>query len=227
MGASAHNPRATVIVLALATTLALAGCGGGDDSEPTTTVGTQETDCEEVAPAAPKRVNLRPTKTRIESGRDIAATVDTNCGSFLINLDTRTSPKTVSSFVHLVEEGVYDGTAFHRVVPSFLVQGGDPTAEGDGDPGYTIIERPPPNTAYTQRTVAMAKSPVEPDGASGSQFFVVTAIDAGLSPQYALLGKVTEGYAAVERMEALAPADPAAGEEPTIPVVISDVTLDR
>jgi cyclophilin family peptidyl-prolyl cis-trans isomerase len=226
LGASAHNRRATVFVLALATTLALAGCGGDDESEPAPTTETARTDCEAVDPAAPKKVDLKAPKGRI-GAEGASATVETNCGSFVIELDRRVAPKTTSSFAYQVEEGVYDGTAIQRVVPGFLVQGGDPTATGDGDAGYTVIERPPPNTAYTEGTVAMAKSAVEPDGASGSQFFVVTAVDAGLPPQYALLGEVTKGFDTLKRIEAQAPADPAAGEEPVMPVVISRITLDR
>jgi peptidyl-prolyl cis-trans isomerase B (cyclophilin B) len=144
----------------------------------------------------------------------------------VVELDRRVAPRTTSSFAYQVEEGVYDETAIHRVVPGFLLQGGDPTATGDGDSGYTVIERPPANTAYTEGTVAMAKSPVEPDGASGSQFFVVTAVDAALPPQYALLGEVTKGFDTLKRIEGLAPADPGAGEQPTTPVVISRITLD-
>lgn len=226
MGASAHNRRVALSALAIATTLALVGCGGEDDSEPDATTGGEEASCEEVAPAAPKRVNLKPPKGRI-GAEGTSATVETNCGSFVIELDRRVAPKTTSSFAYQVEEGVYDGTAIQRVVRGFLVQGGDPTATGDGDAGYTVIERPPANTAYTEGTVAMAKSPVEPDGASGSQFFVVTAVDAALPPQYALLGEVAKGFDTLKRIEALAPADPAAGEEPTMPVVISRITLDR
>ena len=74
-----------------------------------------------------------------------------------------------------------------------MIQGGDPLGTGTGGPGYTVVEKPPANLAYTKGTVAMAKSSAEPPGSSGSQFYVVTGADAGLPPEYALVGKVSEG----------------------------------
>jgi cyclophilin family peptidyl-prolyl cis-trans isomerase len=154
--------------------------------------------------------------------------VQTNCGAFEFDLDTRGSPKTASSFVYLVEKGVYDGTAIHRVVPGYVFQGGDPTGTNTGGPGYTVVEEPPIDAEYTRGTVAMAKSPVEPAGTSGSQFFVVTQADAGLGPDYAILGRVTGNEDALDRIDAQ--ADPELGQEggePAVPVVIERITLKR
>ena len=78
---------------------------------------------------------------------------------------------------------MYDGTAFHRIVPDFVIQGGDPLGDGTGGPGYFVDEPPPADTEYTRGTVAMAKSQVEPPGRSGSQFFVVVGADAALDSQ--------------------------------------------
>jgi cyclophilin family peptidyl-prolyl cis-trans isomerase len=155
------------------------------------------------------------------------AVVDTSCGSFEIELDTRASPKTTASFANLVEEGVYDGTAFHRIVPDFVIQGGDPRGDGTGDPGYFVDEPPPDNVAYTRATVAMAKTAVEPPGRSGSQFFVVVVADAGLPADFALLGEVSSGLDVVERIARL--GDPASGQSgtPLAPVVIDSITLER
>ena len=86
------------------------------------------------------------------------AAVETSCGTFEIALDTRGSPKTVSSFVHLAREGLYDDTIFHRIVPGFVIQGGDPLGTGRGGPGYSVDEVPPSDTVYTKGTVAMAKT---------------------------------------------------------------------
>ena len=91
----------------------------------------------------------------------------------------------------------------HRVVPDFVIQGGDPTGEGSGGPGYKTVDVPPSGAAYTKGMVAMAKTPTEAPGTSGSQFFVVTAEDAGLTAEYAIVGEVTQGYDTVERIEAL------------------------
>ena len=111
----------------------------------------------------------------------------------------------------------FDGTRFHRIVPGFVIQGGDPTGTGRGGPGYTVVDRPPSNSLYTEGVVAMAKAPDEPAGASGSQFFVVTAHNAGLTPDYAILGVVTKGLGVVKRIGRL--GDPAT-EKPTQRVVV-------
>jgi peptidyl-prolyl cis-trans isomerase B (cyclophilin B) len=155
------------------------------------------------------------------------AVVDTSCGSFEIELDTRSSPRTTASFANLVEEGVYDGTGFHRIVPDFVIQAGDPRGDGTGDAGYFVDELPPDDVAYTRGTVAMAKTEVEPPGRSGSQFFVVVAADAGLPADFALLGELGSGLDVVERIAKL--GDPAAGQSgaPLAPVVIASMTLER
>ena len=91
-----------------------------------------------------------------------------------------------------------------------MIQGGDPLGTGRGGPGYSVDEPPPSDAEYTRGTVAMAKTAVEPPGRSGSQFFVVTAADAGLPPDYALLGEVSSGEDVVDRIAEL--GDPASGE---------------
>jgi cyclophilin family peptidyl-prolyl cis-trans isomerase len=107
-----------------------------------------------------------------------------------------------------------------------VIQGGDPLGTGTGGPGYFVDEPPPQNTAYTKGTVAMAKTQAEPPGRSGSQFFVVVAADAGLPPEYAVLGRVTRGMSTVARIARL--GDRAAGSEgaPRAPVVIDNVTVN-
>jgi peptidyl-prolyl cis-trans isomerase B (cyclophilin B) len=182
--------------------------------------------CKEVPPAKPKKVKLKPPPQGKPFTGKLTATVKTNCGSFDIALDTKGSPTTVGSFMQLVDEGVYDGTPFHRVVDGFVIQGGDPAGDGTGGPGYSVTEKPPADAEYTRGVVAMAKSGVEPPGTSGSQFFVVTAADAGLPADYAILGHVTGDEKAVDRIESL--ADPALGEaggEPRSPVVIESIAL--
>jgi cyclophilin family peptidyl-prolyl cis-trans isomerase len=129
--------------------------------------------------------------------------VKTSCGTFDIALDTLRAPKTVNSFVYLARKGFYDGLAFSRIVPNYVIQGGDPLGDGTGGPGYQVDEKPPPNLAYTKGVVAMAKTQVEPPGRSGSQFFIVTAADAGLSPDSALVGRVDNGIDVVERIGGL------------------------
>ncbi|MDP9188208.1 MAG: peptidylprolyl isomerase, partial [Actinomycetota bacterium] len=124
------------------------------------------------------------------------------------------------------EQGFYDGTSIHRIQRDFVIQGGDPAGDGTGGPGYSVDEPPPDDLTYAAGTVAMAKSEVEPPGRSGSQFFVVTApADAGLPPDYALLGRVIEGFEVVDAIEAL--GDPTGADgPPTAPVLIDGVEIE-
>jgi peptidyl-prolyl cis-trans isomerase B (cyclophilin B) len=146
----------------------------------------------------------------------------TNFGRFDIRLDVRDSPCTTSSFAALVRKGFFDGTGFHRIVPGFVIQGGDPTATGQGGPGYSVRDVPPSDAAYTKGVVAMAKTESEPPGTSGSQFFVVTGADAGLQPDYALLGAVAKGLPVVERIGKL--GNPV-NERPTRKVEVLRMTV--
>jgi cyclophilin family peptidyl-prolyl cis-trans isomerase len=121
-----------------------------------------------------------------------------------------------------VRKRFFDGTRFHRIVPGFVIQGGDPTGTGQGGPGYTVRDVPPGNAAYTKGVVAMAKTSAEPTGTSGSQFFVVTGANAGLPAQYALLGVVTKGLPVVDRIGKL--GNPV-NERPTRKVVVLKMTV--
>jgi peptidyl-prolyl cis-trans isomerase B (cyclophilin B) len=157
-------------------------------------------------------------------GKPVAAdaVVTTSEGAFTIRLDEADSPNTVGSFEELARKGFFDGTIFHRIVPGFVIQGGDPTGKGTGGPGYTTTDPPPSDTHYTHGVVAMAKTGAEAAGTAGSQFFVVTADDAGLPPDYALLGSVVKGLAVVDRIGKL--GDPQT-EEPTKRVVIRHIAI--
>jgi peptidyl-prolyl cis-trans isomerase B (cyclophilin B) len=208
------------LCLLLLAPLALSACGGDDDS---TTTSADSAKCAEAPAAEPKEVKLKrpPLDPPPEGTRAVFAT---NCGSFTVELDTSGSPKTAASFAFLVEEGVYDGTGFHRVVPAFVIQGGDPAGDGTGGPGYSVTEPPPANTSYREGMVAMAKTEVEPPGTSGSQFYVVTAPDAGLPPEYAVVGEVVDGDATIRAIEELG-TDGSDGP-PSQPVVIEKATLE-
>ncbi len=211
----------------MAAALVLAACGGGGGGGSDAASQTQQTTtgaagCTQVAqPAAKKRSAPKP-HDRLDPAKTYDVVVQTNCGSFTIRLAVSTSPDTAASFAALVRRNFFDGTVFHRIVPGFVIQGGDPTASGLGGPGYTVVERPPASARYTLGVVAMAKSASQPAGASGSQFFVVTAQDAQLPPDYAVLGKVVSGLPVVERIGRL--GDPTT-EQPTEVVEIRKATL--
>jgi peptidyl-prolyl cis-trans isomerase B (cyclophilin B) len=209
--------RALLVVL-VAGALA-AGCGGGNGSDTTTTASGG---CESVdAPAARDPGSRAAPAQPLDAAKTYSLVVDTSCGSFTIELDPALAPKTTASLVALTKDGYFDDTIFHRVVPGFVIQGGDPSQSGAGGPGYTTVDVPPADAKYTRGVVAMAKGGTEAPGTSGSQFFVVTADDAGLPPDYAIVGKVTEGMAAVDQIDALGVGD----GPPSQPVVVTSVTL--
>jgi len=188
--------------------LALAACGGGGKAN------TAEKQC----PTTGRDV----TFPLLDPKRPHTVDVLTNLGGFAFRLDVEDSPCVTSSFASLVRKRFFDGTVFHRIVPGFVIQGGDPTATGTGGPGYTVTDVPPAKSLYTEGVVAMAKSPAEPRGAAGSQFFIVTASNAGLQPDYAILGVVTKGLKVVERIGRLGNR---VTEKPTRRIAVLRMTL--
>jgi cyclophilin family peptidyl-prolyl cis-trans isomerase len=196
--------------------------GGGDDGDSTATVASSG-GCKQVEAPAPKKVSLKAPEQTLQKGEEATAVVQTSCGTFEIALDTERAPKTANSFAYLSEEGFYDDLSFHRIVPGFVIQGGDPLGDGTGGPGYSVDEKPPANLAYTKGVVAMAKSSAEPPGRSGSQFYVVTGADAGLPPEYALVGKVSEGIDVVDRIGKLGTPS----EKPKQTVLIEKITIEK
>ena len=211
---------AVFAVLAVGVVAAILIARGGDDESSTT---ASVAGCEEVEAPEPRNVSYGKPKQVVKKGESVTAEVETSCGEFEIALDAQRAPKTVNSFVFLAEEGFYDGLTFHRVAPGFVIQGGDPTGTGSGGPGYSVDEEPPEDLAYTKGVVAMAKSPAEPPGRSGSQFFVVLNADAGLPPEYALVGRVDEGFGVVERIGELGTA----AQKPEQTVLIEKIAIER
>ena len=159
---------------------------------------------------------------KLAAGKTYVAKVVTSCGDFEITLDAKRAPRTGGSFKYLADKGFYDGLTFHRIVPGFVIQGGDPQGNGSGGPGYSVVEAPPGDLTYTKGVVAMAKTETERPGTSGSQFFVVTAEDAQLPPDYALLGKVTKGQDVVDKIGVVPTV---ANDEPAEPVVIRSIKV--
>ena len=172
-------------------------------------------------PAAKPNGGHKAPKSPLPAGHIYSATFVTNCGAFTVQLAAKTSPRTVASFVALARSGFFDKTIFHRIVPGFVIQGGDPTQTGSGGPGYETVDAPPANTQYVRGVVAMAKTQTEPAGAAGSQFFVVTGANVGLPPDYGILGRVTSGLKVVLRIGALGNAQ----EQPTRVVEILRVRV--
>lgn len=186
--------------------------------------GDSDSDSGSPATAVTKEGNLPEPTQVLDEGEPASVTMETSEGSFTINLDTERAPVTANNFAYLTEEGFYDGLGFHRIVPDFVIQGGDPLGDGTGGPGYKVVEAPPQDLKYELGVVAMAKSGDEAPGTSGSQFYVVTGSGgASLPPDYALVGEVSEGLDVVEKIGALGGAD----EQPTKEVVIEKATLEQ
>jgi peptidyl-prolyl cis-trans isomerase B (cyclophilin B) len=189
---------------------------------------TSDDGCDPVAPPQPLAdPDRRRSKIQLSANRIWVATIKTNCGTIRLRLAVGRAPKTTSSFAGLARNKFYDGLTFHRIAKpggnDFVIQGGDPLGTGNGGPGYSVVEPPPKNTKYTRYVAAMAKTQTDPPGASGSQFFIVTAADSGLPPDYALLGEVVGDTSAVKRIAAV-PTDPQT-EAPIDPVVMESVKI--
>jgi peptidyl-prolyl cis-trans isomerase B (cyclophilin B) len=214
-------------LLLVALALGLAACGGDDEGSDDAPRTERTAGCQKVEQPAPKPDGgaKRPSKA-LDRNATYDVVLTTSCGDITIRLDQKTSPRTAASFAALARSGFFDGTTFHRIVPGFVIQGGDPTASGTGGPGYSTRDVPPQDTAYTKGVVAMAKTQAEPPGTAGSQFYIVTAADAGLPPDYAVLGKVVKGQGVVAAIGKL--GDPASGEAgtPLRPVVIVRATVE-
>lgn len=136
------------------------------------------------------------------------------------------APNTVRNFISLIRKGFYNGVVFHRVIPGFMIQGGDPTGTGMGGPGYSIRGEFSGNgfrndLAHTEGVLSMARA-MMPDSA-GSQFFIMHKTSPHLDGQYAAFGKVTEGFDVVDR---IAKTDCDFRDKPLIDQRISSVTVD-
>ena len=179
--------------------------------------------CRKVRANHPRVEHLsRPPQTVTRRAR-LTAVVKTNCGQFRIKLDARRFPVVVNSFVYLARSGFYDGLQFNRVVPHFVIQGGDPLGNGMSGPGYRVIDPPPADFLYRVGTVAMSRSSSEARGQAGSTFFVVTGGGASIAPEYAVLGRVRAGMATIRRIDSLGTAR----ETPRQVVLIDWIKIHR
>lgn len=156
------------------------------------------------------------------------ATISTELGDIVIELYTESAPVATENFINLAEAGYYDGVIFHRLVPGFVIQGGDPTGTGTGGPGYTIPDEPVVGQ-YGRGTVAMARTQA-PDS-QGSQFFIV--LDDGAEEAlesartYVIFGEVIEGMDVVDAIAATPNAGQQGNNQALEPVVMESVTISR
>ncbi len=203
--------------------LVLAGCGGGKGgSTEQAQEGTTPQGCAFAAKHTHQSGGYPNKNLRLDPAKTYRLLFETNCGSFTVTLNQKLAPNATGSLVSLAKRGFFNDTFFHRIVPGFVIQGGDPTGAGTGGPGYETHDTVPKTSSYVHGVVAMAKTGSEAAGTAGSQFFVVTGQDAGLPPDYAIVGKVTAGLGIVDRIGRLGDAN----EHPTANVVISKVKVE-
>jgi peptidyl-prolyl cis-trans isomerase B (cyclophilin B) len=160
----------------------------------------------------------------LPAGETRTVTIETELGTIVAQVEADLSPIAAGNFVALAECGFYDGVVFHRIVPGFVIQGGDPDGTGGGGPGYTIQDEPVTAT-YRRGTLAMARTR-EPNS-QGSQFFIVlddAAAERGLAEAntYAIFGSVADGMDVVDAITAAADA-----ELPSDPVAMTSVTVSN
>ncbi len=220
--------RSALLTLLTATTLTLGACGDPDpktdvsstppapggapvastppattpettpaDAQPQT-VKVKKGECADVQAPQPKSPDAPKPSGKLPTDVRNILTLRTSCGIIKIELDAKDNPKTANSVAELAKSGYYDGLGFHRTVEGFVIQGGDPAGNGSGGPSWKVVEAPSEKTKYTAGVVAMAKTATEAAGTSGSQFFIVTAPDVGLPPEYAVAGKVVKGQDVAE-----------------------------
>ncbi len=157
----------------------------------------------------------------IDPEKRYVATMVTSHGTMVINLDPLAAPKTVNSFVFLSRYHYYDGVVFHRIIPGFVLQGGDPTGTGSGGPGYRFDDELPSAGRYQVGSLAMANAG---PNTNGSQFFVISGPDgASLPPLYSLFGDVVSGHDVISVIDAVGTQS----GTPTEQVIIQSVTVEE
>ncbi len=160
-----------------------------------------------------------PPPMCVDTARRYTAQMVTSKGTLTIALDPIGAPNTVNNFVFLARYHYFDGIVFHRIIPGFVLQGGDPTGTGRGGPGYRFGDELPKAGRYELGSLAMANA--GPD-TNGSQFFVISGPQGvGLPPQYALFGKVVNGLDVVATIDAIGTGS----GKPKEKVAIESVTI--
>jgi cyclophilin family peptidyl-prolyl cis-trans isomerase len=157
--------------------------------------------CTSQEPAAKPKTYSEPPPMVIETSKDYTATIETERGNLVLELFASDVPTTVNNFVFLAREGFYDGSTFHRVLPGFMAQGGDPTGTGRGNPGYTFADEFTGHN-HVAGTLSMANSGAD---TNGCQFFITYAPQPGLDGKHTVFGQLIEG---MDVLESLTPRDP-------------------
>ena len=168
-----------------------------------------------------KKQYPKPGDMKIDKENTYSATIETEAGTMVAELYPKIAPQTVNSFVFLAKEGFYEGVIFHRVIPGFMIQGGDPTGTGTGGPGYSVPAEFN-DTKHERGILSMARS--QDPNSAGSQFFVMHAAYPSLDGKYTVFGKVTKG---IETVDKIVTAPTGANDRPTNPVKIKKITIEE
>ncbi|WP_140860985.1 peptidylprolyl isomerase [Myxococcus xanthus] len=210
--------------------------GGTPPSATTPTKPTAPSAAEAPAAAPPSEAASGEWTKKVQAGQDVYATLETNQGAIVVRLFSKDAPKTVANFVGLATgekawtdpktgqrvEGkpLYDGVIFHRVIPGFMIQGGDPTGTGRGDPGYRFEDEFQSGRTFDKKgLLAMANAG---PGTNGSQFFITTSTPDYLNNRHTIFGEVVSGYDVVEKISNVQ-RDPR--DKPLEPVVIQKIAM--
>ncbi|MBM2832403.1 MAG: ppiA [Dehalococcoidia bacterium] len=170
-------------------TLFFASCAAGGG-------GTPQSTPQSTPPPKPKTYTAAPPMT-IDKNKQYTATIETDRGNLVLELFAKDAPVTVNNFVFLAREGFYDVTTFHRIIPGFMAQGGDPTGTGTGGPGYKFADE------FSQRkhgtgTLSMANAG---PGTNGSQFFITYAPQPHLDGKHSVFGQLTKGMDVLKNLK--------------------------
>jgi cyclophilin family peptidyl-prolyl cis-trans isomerase len=234
------RPALPILLTGLA--LALGACGSSDETAvapppqttqettpPTSAAPTSPAssaadapECKQVDNPGEKSADVATPEGALPTDKRTIVDLKTSCGTIVIELDATAHPVTANGFASLVRDGYYDKTIFHRVVPGFVIQGGDPLGNGTGGPKWRLTEAPGADAQYPVGTVAMAKTATEAAGTFSSQFFIVTGTSSALTPDYAIAGKVVKGQDVAQKIESMATT---ADGPPSQTIVLEKATL--
>ena len=230
-----------VLPVLLATALLGAGCGQASPEKEGVTAKPAETSLTPVPPPAPvpepaSASTSEPTNPTSkldkkipmeklafpgvlsEQETNVKVSIKTTLGTIVVQIDPKAGPNAASNFVYLVKQGFYNGTIFHRVIPGFMIQGGDPTGTGSGGPGYQFANDPV-SMPYSKGVLAMANAG---RNTNGSQFFIMVD-NVPLQPYYSVYGKVVSGQ---DEADAIAATPRNGSDRPNTEVKMLSVTIE-
>lgn len=217
-----------IIVVAAIVVIGLVARKQGMVADQYDQAGSPEAAASGITDTAPGDVPATATPSSTKTPMNYTqATLHTNLGDIVIALDTASTPNTVANFTKLSSSGFYNGTKFHRVIPDFMIQGGDPLSKDDsqedrwgtGGPGYQFNDEIKSTNSNAKGTISMANAG---PNTNGSQFFINVADNSFLNGKHTVFGRVTSGYEIVEKISKVKTAP---GDRPLEAVVIESVEL--